>query len=948
VLMRVIRSACGFALVASTVALVCAADAQDDVSNSNQEVEEIVVTGSRLLRRDFNAPSPISTLDRDVLAASGQATLEESLNQMPQIQPDFGRTSNSPGDGTARINLRDLGAGRSLVMLNGRRLAPSGVGGAVDVNNIPKALIDRVEIITGGATTVYGSDAIAGVANFITRDDFDGFAIDTSYYVTEVGDSDTFDINATFGYNFDKGNLTLYAGYYDREDTFASEREFASVVLSDTYAGTVVESGSGTIPAGRVLAPRMDLGNGPVRVMFDNNGDPVAYNAATDYYNYAPVNYLQIPLRRVSGGAMFRYDLSSSIELYSELQLAQNSATQTLAPVPASGVFDINFDNPVLTPATRQAFIDNLPSTGPGLLGLAFGRRMLDLGPRIIISDRDYSRVVAGLRGELNETWDFDVWATYTKGDEVESFLNDASSSRMQQGLLVDPLTGQCIDTSGGCVPLNLFGEGNLSAEGLEFLRFDPFTNLTSRTQKLLSAYVRGAPFDSWAGPVNVSVGIEWRSDKGDYQSDEALFSDDTLGFFPTASVNGSESVKEIYGEAAIPLLEGHGFAEYMGIEIGARYSDYEHAGGVDTWKFGGEWVLPIPLRFRAMFQRSVRAPNLQESFTEQGQRQGSFVGVTNSSNDPCSASNDPVNSGIAEACILTGIPQSQLGIYEAGLGVATDFIFGGNPDLTPESAETFTAGIVFDFDWLQGVQVSLDYFDLQVEDTIGELQAALACYDVANTGNAFCENITRDPVTFDVIRVYEPVINRGRLEVEGIDTQINFDSDLPTALAIFDGSAGLSVDIVWTHVLKNTYQETVFGSVIDCAGTFAWPCKESRDTVSFPTDRVMLGTTYYSGDFDLRLSVRWIDDIENGLIRNGFVYGLSNVNLGNPHVKAKTYVDLGLGYRVNDNISSRLTISNLTETSPPLMADGWAANTDPTMYDIFGRSYSLSLSMEF
>lgn len=345
--MRVIRSSFGFLLVAITA--VSAADAEDDDSSKVQEVEEIVVTGSRLLRRDFNAPSPISTLDRDFLAASGQATLEASLNQMPQVQPDFGRTSNNPGDGTARINLRDLGAGRSLVMLNGRRLAPSGVGGAVDVNNIPKALIDRVEIITGGATTVYGSDAIAGVANFITRDDFDGFAIDTSYYVTEVGDSDTFDINVTYGYNFDKGNLTLYAGYYDREDTFASEREFTSVVLSDTWEGTIVESGSGIIPAGRVLAPQMDLGNGPVRVMFDTNGDPVAYNPATDYYNFAPVNYLQIPLRRVSGGAMFRYDLRSSLEFYGELQLAENTATKTLAPVPAFGFFDINADNPVLT-----------------------------------------------------------------------------------------------------------------------------------------------------------------------------------------------------------------------------------------------------------------------------------------------------------------------------------------------------------------------------------------------------------------------------------------------------------------------------------------------------------------------------------------------------------------------------------------------------------------------
>ncbi|TFG41142.1 MAG: TonB-dependent receptor [Chromatiales bacterium] len=939
--------------IACVLALAAAAStpaiyAQGNDQNVDEPIEEIVVTGSRLVRRDFNAPSPIATLDSEFLAASGQATLEESLNQMPQIQPDFGRSSNNPGDGTARINLRDLGAGRSLVMLNGRRLAPSGVGGAVDVNNIPKALIDRVEIITGGATTVYGSDAIAGVANFITRDDFDGFGIDTSAYVTEVGDSNTYDINVTYGLNFDKGNLTLYAGYYDREETFAGEREFTSVVLTDTWEGTVVESGSSTIPAGMVFAPRIDFGNGPVRVMFDANGDPVPYDPSTDFYNYAPVNYLQIPLRRVSGGAMFHYDLSSSIEIYAELQLAKNSATQTLAPVPAAGFFEINTDNPVLTAATRQLFIDNLFPAGPGLVSMGFSRRMLDLGPRTIKNEREYSRVVTGLRGEITDTWDFDVWATYTKGDETEFFLNDASSSRMQQGLLVDPLTGQCFDPSGGCVPLNLFGEGNLSAEGLAFLRFDPFTNLTSRTQKLLSAFVRGAPFDSWAGPINVAVGVEWRSDSGDFQADEALFSDDTLGFFPRASVNGSESVKEIYAEASIPLFEGASFAEYIGIEFGGRYSDYEHAGGVDTWKFGGEWALPVPVRFRAMFQRSVRAPDIAEAFTEQGLRQGSFVGSTNSSNDPCSASNDPVASGIGSGCVASGIPESQLGIYEAGLGVPTDYIFGGNPSLIPETAETFTAGIVLDFDWLQGVQVSLDYFDLQVEDTIGGLDAALACYDAANTGNVFCENITRDPVTYDVIRLYEPNINRGSLEVEGTDTQISLESDLPSGMAVFDGSAGLSVDLVWTHMLKNTYQETVFGTVIDCAGTFAWPCQENRDTSTYPTDRIMLGATYHSGDFDIRLSVRWIDEVENGLARNGFVYGLTDLDLGNPTGDAKTYTDLGIGYRFSDNISARLTIANLTETSPALVTEVWSGNTDPTIYDVFGRSYSLGVSMEF
>ncbi len=940
----------GLVLVCFALAWIPDSRAQHEEQGDDEHVEEIVVTGSRLLRRDFNSPSPISTIDAEALAASGQATLEESLNQMPQVQPDFGRTSNNPGDGTARINLRDMGAGRSLVMLNGRRLAPSGVGGAVDVNNLPKSLIDRVEIITGGATTVYGSDAIAGVANFITRTDFDGIGIDTSAYVTEAGDSNIYDINVTFGHNFSsgRGNLTLYAGYYDRENTYASERDFTGVVLVDTWEGTIVESGSSHVPEGLVRTPWIDLGDGPVRVTFDSNGDPLEFDYDTDYYNYAPVNYLQIPLRRVSGGALFHYDLSDRLEFYSELQFARNTATQTLAPVPAIGFFAINLDNPVLTPATRQLFTDNLIPLEPGLGGMVFGRRMLDLGPRVIKSERDYSRVVAGLRGDLNEVWDFDFWATFTKGDETELYLNDASYSRMQQGLLVDPATGQCFDTSGGCVPLDLFGADNLSAEGLDFLRYAPFENLTSRDQKLVSAYVRGAPFDSWAGPISVALGAEWRSDEGDFQADEALFTDDALGFSPSASVNGSESVVEVYAEAAIPLLEDTAVAEYLGLEVGARYSDYENAGEVNTWKIGGEWQFQVPIRLRAMLQRSVRAPNISEAFAEQGIYQGSFVGSNNSSNDPCSASNDPVAGGFGDACTASGLPANQLGVFEATLGTVTNFLFGGNPDLKPEEAETLTAGVVFELGWLQGVQVSVDYFDLQVEDTIGSFQAALACYDLANTSNAFCENITRDPVTFDVVEVYEPNINRGTLEVEGVDTQIRLEADLPDGMALFGGAPGLSIDFIWTHMLKNTYQETSFGTVIDCAGTFAWPCQENRDTSTYPTDRIRLGVSYFSGDFDMRLTGRWIDEVENGLIRNGFVYGLSDLDLGNPSGDAKIYVDLGIGYRFSNSISARLNVANLTETSPALITEVWSGNTDPGLYDVFGRSYTFSLSMEF
>jgi len=936
-----------FPACAIVTALCVPAFAQD--APDGEAIEEIIVTGSRLPRRDFSATSPIATIDSETLTYSGQATLEESLNKMPQVAPDFGRTSNNPGNGTAAINLRGMGSGRTLVLLNGRRLAPSGVGGAVDVNNLPQALMERVEVITGGATTVYGSDAIAGVVNFITRDDFDGFALDTSAYMTEQGDSDIYDINVTWGHNFASGhgNVTLYAGYYDREPTFASQRAFTAESFFDTWEGTIVAGGSGIVPAGAIFSPRVDFGNGPARTTFDSNGNPVEFDPETDYYNFAPVNYMQIPLRRSSGGVLFSYDLTGTLETYAELSFARNEATQTLAPVPAASFFLINTDNPVLTPQTQQFLADNMFPEGPNLVSMLFGRRLLELGPRIIANDREYTRIVAGLRGGIGESWDFDAWVTYTRGDEDEYYRNDASVSRFQQGLLVDPATGQCFDPTGGCVPVNVFGEGALSPEALDFLRYAPFKNVTTREQKLVSAFVRGAPFSTWAGPVNLAFGLEWRSDNGDFKADDALFSDDTLGFRASASVVGSETVYEAYTEATIPLVEGAAWAEYLGLEIGGRYSDYEHAGGVETWKFGAEWQLPAPLKLRTMYQRSVRAPNLLEAFQEQGQELGTYSG-SNGNNDPCSEQNDPVAGGIAEQCAATGIPLAVVGTWVAAPGNPTNFIFGGNPALEPEVANTLTAGVVLEFDWLQGMQASVDYFSLEVEDTIGTLDATLACFDAANTQNLFCGNFTRDPLTFDVVELYEPFVNRGRYTVKGIDTQLNLSAELPAGLAIVGGQADVIVNLVWTHTLENSYQETPFGTVFECAGTFGWPCVFTRDTVTYPENRMTMTTAYYSGDFSARLTWQWIEGSTNGLVYHKDKIGLSGIDLGLIDAPARSYLDLALGYRFTDHVTARLTVANVTDTSPAFLADYGSNNTDSSLYDLFGRAYTLSLSLEF
>ncbi len=922
--------------------LVGNAQAEADASGA-APIEEIVVTGSRLVRRDFAAPSPIFSLDSDTIGASGQPTLEETLNQMPQVQPDFGRTSNNPGDGTARLNLRGLGANRTLVMLNGRRIAPSGVGSAIDVNMIPQALIERVEVITGGASTVYGSDAVAGVVNFITYEDYEGLAIDAGIYVTEEGDANNYDVNVAWGRNFAGGNLTLFGGYLDRDYLYADARELTSVPLLDTWEGEIVPTGSFNSPVGLITSEQVD--GDYVPVAFNPDGTPRTFRLPDDLYNYAPLNYLQVPLERYYGGLMLTRELGAGAEFYTELALTQNEVRQTLAPAQINNNIEVNLDNPLLAPEAVELFADNYFLVDPNTVGFRYQRRLEEFGPRIIDNTNDYTRLVAGVRGEFGSNWDYDVWLSWTKGDEEIDQLNSASAARLQQGLLVDPATGQCVDTSGGCVPLDIFGAGNIAPDQVGFLRYAPFTNTTSREQMLASGFVRGEPLSTWAGPVAVAGGLEWRNDEGHFEADEALFNDDALGYNPDSSVNGEESVAEIYAEALVPLADNLTFARYLSLEVGGRLSEYDNAGSADTWKLGGEWEPVTDLRFRVMKQRSVRAPDLREAFQEQLTDPGEFVGAMGF--DPCSADRNPVANGNLDKCVIQGLPASEVGVFQATPFFPTDYISGGNPGLAPETATTFTYGVVYS--GFENWMLALDFFDLEVDDTIGTADARRVCFDAGNSSNALCENIQRDPLTYNVATVDERTSNLGKLRTEGFDLQLNYGIDLPAALAIDDTLAGLDINFVWSRVATNSIQPDPSIEAIECAGWFGWTCGELGVGTTVPENRIFASANYTSGRLSAVLSLRWIEGTDNDALRVAPSFGYDPAGVAVQSVDSKTYANLSVGYDFTDKLAARFSVSNLFATEAPLMADAaFANNTDTQMYDIFGRGYRLAFSLSY
>jgi outer membrane receptor protein involved in Fe transport len=929
--------------------------AQDETPDATDEtIEEIVVIGSRLRRRDYSSPSPIATIDRETLYATGQGTLETAISQMPQFTPDLDRTANNPGNGRAFINLRGLGPGRTLVMLNGRRLAPSGIGAAVDLNNLPQALIESIEIISGGASAVYGSDAVSGVVNFVLREDFEGIGVDMRGYVTEEGDSSIYDINVAYGHNFasGRGNITVFGGYYDRVDTYADARAFTSVPWGDSiFSGQLEQIGSPNVPDGAVFFPPVDYGNGPSSTIFDANGDPREFVEPDDLYNYAPENYLQIPLRRYNAGFFLRHELTDGTEAYAEVSYSRSEVERILAPVPRAEFLAVNFDNPVLTNATSQLFADNLLPAGPDVGLGVFSRRFEEFGPRINDTTSEYTRLLTGVRGEIGSDWAFDAWFTYTKNDESDDFLNDGSISRWQQGLLVDPATGQCFDPSNGCVPVNMFGAGNLSPEAVEFLRQPPLGTDTSREQIVASGFVRGPLAQGWAGPIETVVGAEWRRDDGSFVADSLLSSGDsmTFGDNPFVDVIGEEQVAEVFAELLLPLVAGAPLVDYLALELGARYSRYENAGTTDTYKAGLDWS-PVPgLRFRGMYQRSMRAPDLFEAFQEQTVTQDFFVS-DDPRDDPCSASSDPVANNNVDSCVATGLPPEQIGVFEAST-FPTLFIGGGNPDLEPEIADTVTIGLVATPPAMPNLQFSIDYVAIDIDGEIGELAAVDVCFDPANVDSVYCDQIIRDPLTYNVAEIREFRINRGVFKTSGLDTQLTYSTELPPALTIGNSGSLLTVDIVWSHVYELTRQNTSFGSKLDCAGTFGWPCYQEISGMTWPKDRVMTRLRYDSGSFSADLNWRWISSTANGAYVGAPLIGIpvSDLDLAVPEADARNYVDLSLAYRFSENIVLGLTVANLTDTDPPMMADWvWDKNTDTRMYDIFGRSYTLSLFLTY
>ncbi|QJE73168.1 TonB-dependent receptor [Aerophototrophica crusticola] len=936
-------AAMGFGLAAGSV------QAQ---GTDSAQLEEIVVTGSRISRPELTSSSPVAVVSNEDIRLSGNVNVEQILNEMPQVVPGLTSTSNNPGNGTASVDLRGLGPQRTLVLVNGRRFVPSSQGGVVDINNIPASLVQRVEVVTGGASAVYGSDAVAGVVNFILRDDFEGAEVNAQYGITQEGDGEDYDVSATLGGNFaeGRGNAVVFANYYKRKAVFQGEREFSAFALQDDEdaSGRAILSrgGSSSVLGTRLFGP-LTLPNGATSstgVGFDTAGNPSPFRIPTDLYNFAPVNYLQVPQERWALTGMARYEIAEAAELYVEANFINNQVPQQLAPSPLAEDIQVNLDNPFLSAATRQILATNFDEDGDGIADITVGRRLAELGPRISNDEYNAYRVLSGVRGDLPFGWNYDAYYSYGRVKRENRLENDAALSRIQQALFAVAGPGgtvTCQDPSGGCVPLNIFGAGNISQEAADFIRVGA-TNSTTIEEQVAAASISGDLFELPAGGLGVALGAEWRKEKSAFTPDEFLASGDVVGFNAGEPTAGSFTVKELFGEVLVPILSDLPFVKDLSFEGGLRYSDYSTVGSVWTYKAGGEWSPTDDIRIRGLYQRAVRAPNVLELFSGPSQ---DFPAYT----DPCDAGQGPAGA-VADLCVAQGIPRTQLGIFEQA-NSQVEARLSGNPDLNEEKSDTYTIGAVLTPTFIDDLSITVDYFNIKVKDAVGQFGGGAGnivslCFQSLDINSPFCQAFTRDQ-SGNIDIVDTPNANNASLKTQGLDIQANYALPLD-GFTLLEGDTALRFGFLGTYLFDYKFQSGPGLDEIQCAGFTGSPCPGPGGAVTgtgTPEWKHVLSTTLETGPLSMRVQWRFIGSMKDARISTG----TPREDVPVPKVGAVNYFDLGFQFMASENLTFVGGVDNLLDRSPPTLGDAQVqANTDPSLYDVLGRRFFVGVTAKF
>jgi iron complex outermembrane receptor protein len=967
-----LRGAVRRALLASAIAVSTGA-VPAAFAAGEPELEDVVVTGSRIaVPREFAASSPIQTISLDDIRAAGNVTLEDTLNQLPQLKPDnTGTVNQSGGAGVLTANLRALGAVRTLVLVDGRRFIPADVTGLTDLATIPEGLVERVEVLTGGASAVYGSDAIGGAVNFILRRDFEGLEARLQYGSTTRGDGQNQKYDLLFGSNLasGRGNVTIHASYLTRDPVFMADREFSQQPFLADATGRLNPFGSGNIPGGVIGLNSVQLGQivgvpnllnqngacpGAIQgVRFGQNGVPLPFCRPTEQFNYAAVNYLQRPLQQWQISALSNLKLGDNVEAYgqffftkkeNEFQQAAEAVSPTGSGQPTGTVLITNADtNPLFPVATRTFFSQNrafFDPDGDGIFTVrSTQRRFEEFGPRNTRITAESMAFTVGVRGDFaigERNWKWDAFGQFSRSDV--SLLQTGLLSRSRTTLGLDTiLVGgqpQCRTNLLNCVPVNIFGTNTLTPAMANFLKVS--TNRSDDFErKVAGASVTGTLFDLPAGPVGAAVGVEWRKESFETVPDEILRAGDLASqTVPTLPNRGGFDLKEVFAEFRVPLLRDLPAVESLVLEAAVRRSDYNTIGAVNTWKANLDWNVVSGVKVRGGVNRAIRAPNLNELYQTPT---AGFVGGT----DPCWSTRNP-SAAVRAFCTQTGVPAAIINTFTPGASQGWQARSGGNPNLSEEVADTITAGIVLTPSWLGGLQVSVDYFDIQVDQaisTVSSQQLVNACYSTLDANSVSCRAITRLPVSGQIDTVDAPLLNVASRKVKGWDIGLAYRLDAPTWLSLPNKSGSLTFSYLATLQRDDTTASLPNLPVVNCVGRYEGAC--SGDAVRITPDyRGLFRIGWQSGPVRAGLELQTIGTIE-------LAPGAVNQN---GTVPAWYYLDLNLGFDVTEKIMLSGGVTNLTDKQPPILGftGGGDSNTNIPLYDPLGRRWFMNATVRF
>ena len=952
-----------------------------------QDLDDVVVTGSRIPQANLVTTSPVTQVTGEDIDVAGVTRVEDLISQLPQAFAAQNSTVANGASGTATVSLRNLGSSRTLVLIDGRRMGyGSPNDDAADLNQIPEQLVERVEVLTGGASAVYGSDAVAGVVNFIMKKDFEGLQVDAQYGFYQhnndydgvgnlraeitrrgltnaaqfrlpadnVSDGESRSLNVTLGVTAPdgKGNLMAYAGYRNNNPILQGDRDYSSCSIGAPAGATPATftcGGSGTSFPGRFTdfgTFNFTLGTGRTFVPFDSN---------TGNYNFGPLNYYQRPDERYTMGAFGRYEVSDKAEVFAQLMFSDYKSVAQIAP---SGNFfstpDINCDNPLLSASQRTAIgCTAADVTAGNRRTLYIGRRNVEGGGRQDTLGYESYRGVVGIRGELTEGWNYDVAAQFSRVNMSRVYLNDFSTTRLGRALDVVSVGGvpTCRSVVNGtdpsCVPYDIFITGGVTQAALNYVQI-PLIQTGETTQQVVTAAVTGDT--GWSLPtssntIQVAFGAEYRRDYLGSTTDNAFATGDGAGQGgPTIGVTGDADVSEVFGEIQIPLADGQAWAYSASIDAAYRRSEYENL-GTDTYKVGADYAPIEDIRFRASYSRAVRAPNVIELFAAQG------FGLFDADRDPC----DATTGAVAANCVGTArhqvtSTQSTSGALDSPAG-QYNLLSGGNPNLNPEEADTYTYGVVWTPSFVPGFNLSVDYFDIQVDglvSSVGALNTLNLCY--GQNDAAACGRITRNAggqlwVGTGVVQDLNN--NIGGLATSGLDFNANYSFDWEDLGVANMGSVQLSfVGTMLNELITDTGLGTA-SSVYDCAGFYANQCgtpnpeyrHRARATWLTPWDMDLSATWRHYGEVELAVLNAATGTLNNGGARI------------DRYFDAENYLDLAATWQVMDTVTLRAGVNNVLDNDPQLsysVGTTGNGNTYPQVYDSLGRYFFFGVTANF